>query len=302
MPISTVEAMPSLSVDRLTKHFGSVTAVDDLSFAVQQGLVTGLVGPNGSGKSTTMRAALGLITPTSGGVLVDGVPYRGLARPLTQVGAVLDADAVNGSMTGRRHLRWMAASNSITDRRADELLDMVGLNGAARRRIGGYSLGMRQRLGIAAALLGDPPILVFDEPMNGLDPEGIVWLRGFLRDRAREGRIVLLSSHLMSELEGIADRLVVIKRGRLIADTTVAELLRSSSPGTVTVRTEHAADAMALFANHGARATSTGRDAIEVEGLTPERIAELLAGAGLPFHGLTAGHASLESIYLELTR
>jgi ABC-2 type transport system ATP-binding protein len=291
-------------VERLSKHYGSVTAVDDLSFTVQQGLVTGLVGPNGSGKSTTMRAALGLIAPTSGRVHVDGVAYRGLARPLTQVGAVLDADAdaVNGALTGRGHLRWLAASNSIADRRADALLDMVGLHSAARRRIGGYSLGMRQRLGIAAALLGDPPILVFDEPMNGLDPEGIVWLRGLLRDRAREGRIVLLSSHLMSELEGIADRVVMIKRGQLIADTTVAELLRSSSPGTVTVRTDHAAEVMALLANHGAGVTSTGRDAVEVDGLTPERVAGLLAGAGLSFHGLTAGHASLESIYLELTR
>jgi ABC-2 type transport system ATP-binding protein len=279
-----------------------VTAVDDLSFTVRPGLVTGLVGPNGSGKSTTMRAALGLIAPTSGRVLVDGIAYRGLARPLTQVGAVLDADAVSGAMTGRRHLRWLAASNSIGDRRADELLDLVGLDGAARRRIGGYSLGMRQRLGIAASLLGDPPTLVFDEPMNGLDPEGIVWLRGFLRDRAREGRIVLLSSHLMSELEGIADRLVVIKHGRLVADTTVRELLRSASPGTVTVRTDQVADAMALLANAGARVTSTGRDAVEVDGLAPQEVAGLLASAGLPFHGLTSGHASLESIYLELTR
>ncbi len=266
--IRTVEAMTSLIVERLTKRFGPVTAVDNLSFTVRQGLVTGLVGPNGSGKSTTMRAALGLIAPTSGRVLVDGISYRALERPLTQVGAVLDADAVNGAMTGRRHLRWLATSNAIGDRRADELLDLVGLNGAARRRIGGYSLGMRQRLGIAAALLGDPPILVFDEPMNGLDPEGIVWLRGFLRDRAREGRIVLLSSHLMSELEGIADRLVIIKGGRLITDTTVAELLRGSSRGTVTVRTDHAADAMAVLANNGARVTSTGRDAIEVDGVS----------------------------------
>jgi ABC-2 type transport system ATP-binding protein len=294
--------MTSLTVERLTKRFGSVTAVDDLSFTVRQGLVTGLVGPNGSGKSTTMRTALGLIAPTSGRVLVDGTAYGGLERPLTQVGAVLDAGAVNGAMTGRRHLRWLAASNAIADHRADELLDLVGLNGAARRRIGGYSLGMKQRLGIAAALLGDPPILVFDEPMNGLDPEGIVWLRGFLRDRAREGRIVLLSSHLMSELEGIADRLVIIKHGRLVADTTVAELLQRSSPGIVTVRTQHATDAMTALANSGARVTSTGRDAIEVDGLSPERVAGVLGGAGLGFHGIVSGHTSLESIYLELTQ
>jgi ABC-2 type transport system ATP-binding protein len=294
--------MPSLIVERLTKRYGPVTAVDDLSFIVRQGLVTGLVGPNGSGKSTTMRAALGLIAPTSGRVLVDGTVYRSLERPLTKVGALLDADAISGSMSGRRHLRWLAASNAIADRRANELLDLVGLSGVARRRMSGYSLGMRQRLGIAAALLGDPPVLVFDEPMNGLDPEGIVWLRGFLRDRAREGRMVLLSSHLMSELEGIADRLVIITHGRLVTDTTVAELLQRSSPGMVTVRTDHATDAMAVLANSGARVTSTGRDAIEVDGLPPERVAGLLAGAGLGFHGLASGHTSLESIYLDLTR
>jgi ABC-2 type transport system ATP-binding protein len=293
---------PLLSVERLTKRYGSVTAVEELSFAVRPGLVTGLVGPNGSGKSTTMRCALGLVTPTSGRVLVDGGVYRALDRPLTRLGALLDAGAVNEAMTGRRHLRWLAASNGISDERADELLDEVGLSDVARRRIGGYSLGMKQRLGIAASLLGDPPILLFDEPINGLDPEGIVWLRGFVRDRTREGRTVLLSSHLMSELEGIADRLVIIKRGRLVADTTVAELLQRSAPGLVRVRTRSAADAMAALANGGARVTSTGLDTIEVDGLSPERVAEVLAGAGLGFHGLIAGHPSLESIYLELTR
>ncbi len=293
---------PLLSVERLTKRYGSVTAVEELSFSVRPGLVTGLVGPNGSGKSTTMRAALGLVSPTSGRVLIDGAVYRTLDRPLTRVGALLEADAVNGAMTGRRHLRWLAVSNGISDRRADELLDHVGLRDVARRRVNGYSLGMKQRLGIAASLLGDPPVLVFDEPMNGLDPEGIVWLRGFLRDRAREGRTVLLSSHLMSELEGIADRLVIIKRGRLVVDTTVAELLQRSGGGIVSVRTHSVAEAMAALANAGARVTSTGLDAIEVDGLPPERVAGLLGEAGLGFHGLTAGHASLESSYLELTR
>jgi ABC-2 type transport system ATP-binding protein len=294
--------MPALTVERLTKRFGPVIAVDDLSFVVRPGVVTGLVGPNGSGKSTTMRAALGLVAPTSGRVLVDGAAYRELRRPLTRVGAMLDADAVNGSMSGRGHLRWMAASNGITDRRADELLELVGLRGASRRRISGYSLGMKQRLGIAAALLGDPATLVFDEPMNGLDPEGIVWLRGFLRDRAGEGRIVLLSSHLMGELEGIADRLVVIKHGRLVADATVKDLLQRSSPRVVTVRTHDVTDAMALLANSGAGVTSTGGDEIEIDGLSPERVAGLLAGAGLEFHGLAGGRTSLESIYLDLTR
>ena len=291
-----------LSVERLTKRYGSVTAVEELSFSVRPGLVTGLVGPNGSGKSTTMRAALGLITPTAGAVLVDGAPYRSLHRPLTHVGTVLDANAVNGAMTGRRHLRWMAASNGITDRRPDELLDQVGLRDVADRRIRGYSLGMKQRLGIAAALLGDPQLLVFDEPMNGLDPEGIVWLRGYLRDRADEGRTVLLSSHLMGELEGVADRVVIIKRGRLVADTTVADLLQRSTPGVVSVRTRDAAAAMTVLANGGASVTSSGRDTIEVDGLTPEQVVRLLAGAGLGFDGLTTGRASLESMYLELTR
>jgi ABC-2 type transport system ATP-binding protein len=294
--------MPTMTVERLTKRFGAVVAVDDLSFIVQPGVVTGLVGPNGSGKSTTMRTALGLVAPTSGRVLVDGIAYRELRRPLTRVGAVLDADAVNGSMTGRGHLRWMAASNRIPDSRADDVLELVGLRGASRRRIGGYSLGMKQRLGIAGALLGDPAILVFDEPMNGLDPEGIVWLRGVLRDRAREGRVVLLSSHLMGELEGIADRLVVIKHGRLVADTTVKELLQRSNPRVVTVRTHAVTDAMALLANAGAGVTSTGGDEIEIDGLAPERVAGLLAGAGLDFHGLAGGRTSLESIYLDLTR
>jgi ABC-2 type transport system ATP-binding protein len=294
--------MPTLTVERLTKRFGSIVAVEDLSFDVCPGSITGLVGPNGSGKSTTMRSALGLIAPTAGRVLVDGVAYRDLHRPLTRIGALLDAGAVIGSLTGRQHLRWLAASNAVPDSRADELLHFVGLDGAGRRTIRGYSLGMKQRLGIAAALIGDPPVLVFDEPMNGLDPEGIVWLRGFLRERAAEGRIVLLSSHLMSELEGIADRLVIIKRGRLVRDTTVAELLRSTRSGVVTVRTDQAADAMAALAGDGARITSTGRDALEIDGLTPEQVARLLAAAGVGFHGLSTGQASLESIYLELTR
>ena len=293
---------PSLSVERLTKRFGSVTAVDELVVHRPPGLVTGLVGPNGSGKSTTMRAALGLITADRRSACSSTAPlYRGLDRPLTPGGRRARRQRRQRGDDRRRHLRWMAASNGIADRRADELLDLVGLDGAAHRRIGGYSLGMSQRLGIAAALLGDPPILVFDEPMNGLDPEGIVWLRGFLRDRASEGRIVLLSSHLMGELEGLADRLVIINRGRLVADTTVAELLQRSA-GNRDRAHRHAAEAMAVLANGGARVTSTGRDTIEVDGLAPEQVAGLLAGAGLGFDGLTTGRASLESMYLELTR
>ncbi|HKE71999.1 MAG TPA: ATP-binding cassette domain-containing protein [Acidimicrobiales bacterium] len=223
---------PSLSVEGLTKRYGRVVAVDDLTFDVRPGLVTGLVGPNGSGKSTTMRCALGLVEPTAGRVVVDGARYADLPAPLHHVGALLDADAVHGGLSGRDHLRWIAASNRVAARRVDELIEAVGLAGAAGRSTGGYSQGMRQRLGIAAALLADPPILLFDEPMNGLDPGGMVWLRRLLRERAAEGRIVLLSSHLMHELRDVADRLVVIHRGRLRADATVEEVLALDAGGS----------------------------------------------------------------------
>jgi ABC-2 type transport system ATP-binding protein len=292
---------PSLVVDSLTKHFGSISAVDDLSFAAQPGCVTGLVGPNGSGKSTTMRAALGLVHPTRGGVLVNQVPYADLRRPLTQVGAVLDANAVSGNLSGRAHLRWLCRSNAISTNKIEPTLELVGLPESAGRGVGRYSLGMKQRLGIAAALLGDPAILIFDEPMNGLDPEGMVWLRRFLRDRAAEGRIVLLSSHLMRELEGIADRLVIINHGRLVDDTTTAELLGVGGRSSTVVRTSQPVDVMAVLARAGASVTSTARDTIEVEGLTAERIAELVAAHGLTMRGLETKQRSLEDVYLELT-
>src|SRR5262245_41840247 len=300
--IRTVDRMTStLVVDSLTKRFGSVTAVDGLSFAAQAGCVTGLVGPNGSGKSTTMRVALGLVHPTRGRVLVDGARYVDLSRPLGHVGAVLDAGAVNGGLTGRAHLKWLCRSNRIPVARIDPLLELVGLSGAAGRRVGGYSLGMKQRLGIAAALLGDPPILIFDEPMNGLDPEGIVWLRSFLRSRATEGRIVLLSSHLMHELEGTADRLVIINNGRLVDDTTVAALLRRDGDSTAIVRTTRALDVMAVLANAGASVTSSDRETVEVTGLSADRISALLAAHDLPLHGLERKQLKLEDVYLLLT-
>jgi ABC-2 type transport system ATP-binding protein len=292
---------PSLTVESLTKRFGSVVAVDDLSFEAQPGLVTGLVGPNGSGKSTTMRAVLGLIRPSGGRPLVNGQLYHELARPLAAVGAVLDAGAVNPGLSGAAHLRWLCRTHRIGATRAEQLLSLVGLDAAADRRVGGYSLGMRQRLGIAAALVGDPGVLIFDEPMNGLDPEGMVWLRRFLRERADDGRIVLLSSHLMGELQGLADRVVIINRGRLVADTTVRALLDDAMPTTVIVRTARPAEVTTVLARAGAVVTSIGGDSLEVDGVGAERVAEVLAEHGLPLHGLGTRRATLEDVYLQIT-
>jgi ABC-2 type transport system ATP-binding protein len=292
---------PSLTVESLTKRFGSVVAVDDLSFEAQPGLVTGLVGPNGSGKSTTMRAVLGLIRPSGGRPLVNGRLYHELARPLAAVGAVLDAGAVNPGLSGAAHLRWLCRTHRVGAKRAEQLLDLVGLETAADRRVGGYSLGMRQRLGIAAALIGDPGILIFDEPMNGLDPEGMVWLRRFLRGRADEGRIVLLSSHLMGELEGLADRVVIVNRGRLVADTTVRALLDGAMPTTVVVLTAQPAAATTVLARAGAVVTSTGGGSLEIDGVAADRVAQLFAEHGLPLHGLGTRRATLEDVYLQIT-
>jgi ABC-2 type transport system ATP-binding protein len=214
-----------IEVEDLTKHYGTTRAVDGLSFTVQPGRVTGFAGPNGAGKSTTMRLILGLDAPDAGRARIDGRPYAGLEHPLRTVGSLLDAGAVHPGLRARDHLLWQARSNGLPDTRVPELLALVGLESVARRRVGGFSLGMRQRLGIAGALLGDPPQLLFDEPVNGLDPEGIRWIRGFMRSLAAEGRTVLVSSHLMSELEDTADHLIVIGRGRLIADTPMRELL-----------------------------------------------------------------------------
>ncbi len=214
-----------IEVEGLTKHYGATRAVDELSFTVQPGRVTGFVGPNGAGKSTTMRLILGLDRPDAGRALVDGRPYASLEHPLREVGALLDAGDVHPGLRARDHLLWQARSNGLPDARVGEVLSLVGLEGVVKRRVGGFSLGMHQRLGIAGALLGDPPLLLFDEPVNGLDPEGIRWIRGFLRSLAAEGRTVLVSSHLMSELEDTADHLVVIGRGRLIADASMRALL-----------------------------------------------------------------------------
>jgi ABC-2 type transport system ATP-binding protein len=293
---------PAIDVRGVRKAYGPTVAVDDLTFSVRAGEVTGFVGPNGSGKSTTMRVILGLDRPDAGAALVDGRPYRTLDRPLTALGALLDAGAVHPGRRARDHLRWMAQSNGLPRRRVDEVLEQVGLARAARRRAGEMSLGMRQRLGLAAALLGDPPILLLDEPVNGLDPEGIGWIRGLLRSLAAEGRAVLLSSHLMHELEGLADHLVVIGRGRLVADTTVEQMVAAASQERVEVRTGDKAGAMVALAGAGATVTAVGHDLLAVDGLDAAAVATVLGDAGVPISELRRHRATLEAAYMELTR
>jgi ABC-2 type transport system ATP-binding protein len=261
--------------------------------------VTGFVGPNGAGKSTTLRLILGLDAPDAGEALVGGRPYAAIRAPLRAVGALLDAAAVHPGRRAYDHLLWLAQSNDLPRRRVDEVLALVGLAGVARRRVGGFSLGMRQRLGIAAALLGDPPVLLFDEPVNGLDPEGIRWIRGLLRRLAAEGRAVLVSSHLMSELEGTADHLVVIGRGRLIADSPVEDLLVEDH---VHVRTPQPVRLMTLLANAGARVESPDDEVLVVTGLPAARIANLAAEDRVPVYELAPRRAALEDVFMELTR
>ncbi|MER7689488.1 ATP-binding cassette domain-containing protein [Streptomyces sp. NPDC097610] len=292
----------TIEVQDLRKRFGRTVAVDGLTFTVRPGQVTGFVGPNGAGKSTTMRAVLGLDTPDEGRALIGGRPYHALRSPLLEVGALLDAAALHPSRRGRDHLRWLAHSHGLSLRRVDEVLEQVGMDQAARRRAGGYSLGMRQRLGIAAALLGDPPVLLLDEPVNGLDPEGIQWIRGLLRRLAGEGRAVLISSHLMSELEDTAHHLLVVGRGRLIADTSVATLLAAASGDRVALRTGARTEAMELLTRKGGTVAVTSADTLTVTGLPAERIVALLASAGVPFAEVGAHRASLEEAYMELTR
>jgi ABC-2 type transport system ATP-binding protein len=286
----------------LRKRYGRTVAVDRLSFTVTPGQVTGFIGPNGAGKSTTMRMILGLDAPDEGTALVGGRPYHALRTPLCEVGALLDAGAIHPSRRARDHLLWMAHGNGLPRQRVDAVLEQVGLASVARKRGGGFSLGMRQRLGIAGALLGDPPILMFDEPVNGLDPEGIQWMRELLRTLAAQGRAIFVSSHLMSELEGSADHLIVIGRGRLIADTSVRELIAAASGDQLVLRTDRRTEAMTVLANAGATVAATDRDTVTVQGLPAERIAALLSEQGLPFSELARHRASLEEAYMELTR
>jgi ABC-2 type transport system ATP-binding protein len=292
----------TIEVTGLRKRFGPALALDGMSFTVTPGQVTGFVGPNGAGKSTTMRVILGLDAADEGHALIGGQPYARLRCPLTQVGALLDAAALQPSRSARNHLLWLAHSQGLAARRVDEVIGLSGLQTVARRRAGGFSLGMRQRLGIAAAMLGDPPVLMFDEPFNGMDPEGIVWMRGFLRSLAAEGRAVLVSSHLMSELEDTAGHLVVVGRGKVMADTGVADLIAAASGDRVILRTGERSQAMTVLASAGATVAATGRDTLTVAGLTTERIIALLNESGVPFSEVSAHRATLEEAYMELTR
>ncbi|MBX6387878.1 MAG: ATP-binding cassette domain-containing protein [Frankia sp.] len=291
-----------IEVRELRKRYGRTVAVDGVSFTVEPGRVTGFVGPNGAGKSTTLRLILGLDRPDAGTTLVGGRAYRDLRQPLREVGSLLDPAAVHPRRRARAHLLWQARSNGLPARRVEEVLDQVGLAAAARKRAGGFSLGMRARLGIAAALLGDPPVLLLDEPVNGLDPEGIAWMRGLLRALAAEGRTVFVSSHLMGELEDAADHIIVIGRGRILADASVADLRERASSGRVALRTTRRPEAIALLAGNGATVATTGGEQLTVEGLPADRVVELLTGAGLPFSEVTSHRASLEEAYMELTR
>jgi ABC-2 type transport system ATP-binding protein len=286
----------------ISKRYGRTVAVDELSISVQPGLVTGFVGPNGAGKTTTMHLLLGLANADSGAALIQGRRYSTIRRPLTVVGALLDARAFHPSRSARSHLRWLAQSNGLPTSRGDEVLRLVGLGKVGRRRAGAFSLGMRQRLGIAAALLGDPPILILDEPTIGLDPEGIVWMRETLRRLAEEGRTVFVSSHHMSELEDTADHLIVIGTGRLLADVSVDELIAGVTDGRVEIRTPDVSAAMTVLANAGAIPISSGRDRISVNGLAPAQVAELLVESRVRLEELVSGRATLEEAYFALTR
>jgi ABC-2 type transport system ATP-binding protein len=292
-----------ITAHSLTKRYGVTTAVDNLTFEVPPGLVTGFLGPNGSGKSTTMRMIMGLDVPDSGAALIDGKRFCDLAWPLREVGGLLDAKAFHPARSARNHLRWLALSNDIPLRRVDEVLDQVGLTSVAGRRAGKFSLGMSQRLGIAATLLGDPGVLMFDEPVNGLDPEGIRWVRNFLRGLAAEGRTVFVSSHLISEMSLTADRLVVIGRGRLIAETSVTDFVtRSGGGGAVRLVTPDAALFSDALTAGGATVRPGTDGSLTVEGMTAPQIGDLGASGGLRVHELVPVAVSLEDAFMELTQ
>jgi ABC-2 type transport system ATP-binding protein len=285
----------------LTKRYGDKVAVDDLTFTVKPGVVTGFLGPNGAGKSTTIRMVMGLDAPTSGEVTVNGRRYGEHAAPLREVGALLEARAVHTGRSAYNHLLALAVSNGIPRRRVEEVIGLVGLESVARKRVGGFSLGMGQRLGIAAALLGDPATLVLDEPVNGLDPQGILWIRNLLRGLAEEGRTVFVSSHLMSEMALTAEHLIVVGRGRLIADTSVLEFTEAASRNTVRVRSPQAARLRALLGAPGVTVTSTEEDLLEVTGMSGTEIGMVACHHELPLAELTPVRASLEEAFMELT-
>ena len=288
-----------IEVVDLTKRYGKVLAVDRLSFRVEPGTITGFLGPNGAGKSTTLRSVLGLVHPDAGGATVLGRTYRELERPLHQVGAVLEASEVHPGRSGRNHLRVLAAASGVPRSRVEEVLALVELTAAAKRRVKGYSLGMRQRLGLATALLGDPEVLVLDEPANGLDPAGVRWLRDLLRSLAGEGRTILVSSHVLAEVAQTVDRVVIIHRGKLIQQATIAEVLAGAQGGT-RVRSPEASRLRSLLAAQGATVTEL-EDTTLVADLAPERIGELAAANNIVLHELTVERATLEEVFLELT-
>ena len=289
-----------IEVAGLSKTYGQTKAVDDLSFTVHPGTVTGFLGPNGSGKSTTMRMILGLDNPTSGTALIDGQRYTSLVRPLTKVGALLDANWVHPNRTARAHLRWLAASNNLPRKRIDEVLDTVGLTAVAGKAVGKFSLGMKQRLGLAGAILGDPEVVLFDEPVNGLDPEGILWIRQFMQGLAAAGRTVLVSSHLLSEMAVTAQHLIVIGRGRLIADADTADFISRSTEASVRVRSPQLAALADVLGRNGMNATESD-GALVVHNTPIERIGDLAAGAGITLHELAATQGSLEEAFMQLT-
>jgi len=288
-----------IEVVSLSKRFGKTQAVSDLSFRVEPGTITGFLGPNGAGKSTTLRAILGLVHPDAGRATVLGLPYRQLDRPLHRVGAVLEASEVHPGRSGRNHLRVQAAAAGLPRSRVDEVLSLVELSAAAKRRVKGYSLGMRQRLGLATALLGDPEVLVLDEPANGLDPAGIRWLRDFLRSLAAEGRTILVSSHVLSEVSQTADSVVIIHRGTLVQQGSIAEVV-AGAQGATRVRSPQAQRLRDLLAAEGATVTEVG-DGLLAANVRPERVGEVAAANGVVLHELTVEYATLEEVFLELT-
>jgi len=291
-----------IDVNDLTKRYGGRTAVDSVRFSVRPGIVTGFLGPNGAGKSTTMRLILGLDAPTAGTATVNGRPLVEHRAPLTEIGALLEAGAVHPKRSARNHLRALAATTGITDRRVDEVIGLVGLDHVADQPAGGFSLGMGQRLGIASALLGDPETVMLDEPMNGLDPEGILWIRGLLEGLAREGRTVFVSSHLMSEMALLADHFVIIGRGRLIADMSIDELEAQAGEPSVRVRTPDVTRLREVLAADGVHVSADQRDVVAVTGATAEEIGARAAAAGLVLYELTPENATLEEIFMNLTR
>lgn len=290
-----------IEASNLTKTYGDKTAVDGLNFTVAPGLVTGFLGPNGSGKSTTMRMIVGLDRPTSGRVTVNGKPYAEHAAPLHEVGVLLDAKAAHPARTARNHLRCIARTHGISNRRVDDVIALTGLESVAGKRVGKFSLGMGQRVGIASALLGDPQTVILDEPVNGLDPEGVQWVRSMCRSLAAEGRAVLLSSHLMDEMAKTADRVIVLGRGRVIADASMDEIIASSGGQSIRVRSNNIARLAQLLAPHGAVVTTTAADTAEIAGSDARQVAEVAASAGIVLFEIATVQASLEEAFFALT-